>query len=85
VAIPAPPLGGRDDIIELDFADTSALSDVDVFKRIHQSGKNGAKLSKGRAREREIEHSWDVPGGVTANLVDTGSLQHTALGRPPDQ
>jgi len=63
------PLDNRDDIVELDFADTSALSDVDAFERRRQNGKNGAKLTKkDRARERGIERSWDVPGGVTANL-----------------
>jgi hypothetical protein len=61
---PRAPLDDRDDIVELDFADTSALSDVDAFERQRQNGKNGAKHSKrDRAREREeIERSWDVPG-----------------------
>jgi len=51
------PLHDRGDIVKLNFADTSALNDVDAFER-----KNGAKLSKkDRAREREeIERSWDV-------------------------
>jgi len=43
---PRAPLDDRDDIVELDFADTSALSDVDAFERRRQNGKNGAKLSK---------------------------------------
>jgi hypothetical protein len=61
---PRAPLDDRDDIVELDFADTSALSDVDAFERQRRNGKNGAKHSKrDRAREREeIERSWDVPG-----------------------
>ena len=60
---PRAPLDDRDDIVELDFADTSALSDVDAFERQRQNGKNGAKHSKrDRAKEREeIERSWDVP------------------------
>jgi len=53
------PLDDRDDTVKLDFADTSALSDVDAFKRRRRNGKNVAKLSKkDRARERwEIERS----------------------------
>ena len=79
---PRAPLDDRDDIVELDFADTSALSDVDAFERRRQNGKNGAKLSKkDRAREREeIERSWDVPGNVPRN-VDAG-LSPAILGRP---
>ena len=70
---PRAPLDDRDDIVELDFADTSALSDVDAFERQRQNGKNGAKHSKrDRAREREeIERSWDVPGDaqrINANI-----------------
>ena len=66
------------------FADTSALSDVDVFERTRQNGKNGGKvLKKNRAREREeIERSWDVPGGVSVNVVNAGSPQQAGLGRP---
>jgi len=77
-------LDDRDGIIELDFADTSALSDVDAFERRRQNGKNGAKLSKkDRVREREeIERSWDVPGDLSVNVVNARSPQHTALGRP---
>jgi hypothetical protein len=84
---PRAPLDDRDDIVELDFADTSALSDVDAFERRRQNGKNGAKMSKkDRAREREeIERSWDVPGKTvtfTNNTnVDPGLL-HPGLGRP---
>jgi len=82
---PRAPLDDRDDIVELDFADTSALSDVDAFERRRLNGRNGAKHSKkDRARERdEIERSWDVPGkSITPNL-DPG-LSHTPeiLGRP---
>jgi len=81
---PRAPLDDRDDIVELDFADTSALSDVDAFERRRQNGKNGGKLSKkDRAREREeIERSWDVPGGVSVNVVNAGSPQQAGLGRP---
>jgi len=72
LAIPARALDDRDDIVELDFADTSALSDV-------------AKLLKNdRAREREdIERSWDVPGEVTVNVVNVNAgSPHAALGKP---
>jgi len=81
---PRAPLDDRDDVVELDFTDMSALSDVDAFERRHQNGKTGAKLSKkDRASEREeIERSWDVPGDVTANTVYAGSLQQAGLGRP---
>ncbi|KAI0305213.1 Dcp1-like decapping family-domain-containing protein [Multifurca ochricompacta] len=77
---PRAPLDDRDDIVELDFADTSALSDVDAFERRRQNGKNGAKFSKkDKAREREeIERSWDVPGD--GQVVQAGG--QTALGKP---
>ena len=68
---PRAPVDDRDDIVELDFADTSALSDVDAFERRRLNGRNGAKHSKkDRARERdEIERSWNVPGkSITPNL-----------------
>jgi hypothetical protein len=42
------------DIVELGFADTSALSDVDAFERRRQNTKDAAKLSKkNRGKERE--------------------------------
>ncbi|KAI0278324.1 hypothetical protein BC826DRAFT_658658 [Russula brevipes] len=73
---PRAPLDDRDDIVELDFADTSALSDVDAFeRRRRQNGKNGAKQSK-----KDIERSWDVPGDITPN-VSAGSPR-AILGRP---
>jgi hypothetical protein len=80
---PRAPLDDRDDIVELDFADTSALSDVDAFERRRQNGKKGAKMSKrDRAREREdIERSWDVPGNTTIPNLEVGLLQ-PAVGRP---
>ena len=82
MAIPECTLDDRDGIVEVDFADASALSDVDGFERRRQNGKNGAKLSKKvRAREREeIEHSWDVPGDVARN-IDAG-LSPAILARP---
>ena len=62
---PRAPLDDRDDIVELDFADTSALSDVDAFERRRQHGRNAKHSKKDRAREREeIERSWDTPGNV---------------------
>ncbi|KAI9444146.1 Dcp1-like decapping family-domain-containing protein [Lactarius indigo] len=78
---PRAPLDDRDDIVELDFADTSALSDVDAFERQRQNGRNGAKQhsKRDRAREREeIERSWDVPGD--AQRVNNAST-HPALAR----
>jgi len=65
------PLDDRDNIVELDFADTSTLSDVDAFERRRLNGRNGEKRSKrDRAKERdEIERPWDVPGkSITPNL-----------------
>ncbi|KAF8267168.1 hypothetical protein EI94DRAFT_70854 [Lactarius quietus] len=75
---PRAPLDDRDDIVELDFADTSALSDVDAFERQRQNGKNGAKHSKrDRAREREeIERSWDVPGDAQRINATPPKLLH---------
>jgi hypothetical protein len=80
---PRAPLDDRDDIVELDFADTSALSDVDAFERRRQNGKKGAKMSKrDRAKEREdIERSWDVPGSTVIPDREVGLL-HPAVGRP---
>ena len=78
---PRAPLDDSDNIVEFDFADTSALSDIDAFERRRQNGKNGAKLSKkDRAREREeIERSWDVPGNVARNV--DAELSPAVLGR----
>jgi hypothetical protein len=69
---PRAPLDDRDDIVELDFADTSALSDVDAFERRRQNGRNAKLSKKDRAREREeIERSWDTPVNpvATSNVV----------------
>jgi hypothetical protein len=59
-------------MIELDFADTSALSDPEAFAKQEQRAKNRKSQKKGRKererdreREREeIENSWDVPPPV---------------------
>lgn len=67
----APFVEADSDIIELDFADTSALSDPDAFAK-EQRSKNRRSQKKGRKerekdreREREeIEKSWDVPPPV---------------------
>jgi hypothetical protein len=69
----APFVEADSDIIELDFADTSALSDPDAFAK-EQRSKNKRSQKKGRKerekdreREREeIEKSWDVPPPVKA-------------------
>ena len=85
---PRASLDDRDDIVELDFADTSVLSDVDAFERRRLNGRNGAKHSKrDKAREREeIERSWDVPGkSITPNLDAGPSYAPAILGRPSPQ
>jgi hypothetical protein len=82
---PRRPLDDRDDIVELDFADTSALSDVDAFERHRQNGKNGAKHSKrDRAREREeIERSWDVPGDAQRIITNANTNANAATHPSP--
>jgi hypothetical protein len=78
---PRAPLDDRDDIVELDFADTSALSDVDAFEQRRQSSKK-AKLSR-KDRRDEIERSWDAPGYAAPSVVATGSPgPHPILARP---
>lgn len=70
----APLIEADSDMLELDFADTSALSDPDAFARQEQRAKNKKSQKKGRKerekdREREraeIERSWDVPPPVKA-------------------
>lgn len=70
----APFIEADSDMLELDFADTSALSDPDAFARQEQRAKNRKGQKKGRKerekdreREREeIERSWDVPPPVKA-------------------
>ncbi|KAF9226414.1 hypothetical protein BS17DRAFT_815258 [Gyrodon lividus] len=63
---PRAPLVETDsDVLELDFADTSALSDPDAFeKQVANKAKNRQRRGKkDRQKEREeIERSWDVPG-----------------------
>jgi hypothetical protein len=80
---PRAPLDDRDDIVELDFADTSALSDVDAFERRRQNGRNAKFSKKDRAREREaIERSWDTP--ENGNPVTTSNVV-VAAGSPGPQ
>ena len=77
---PRAPLDDRDDIVELDFADTSALSDVDAFERRRQNGRNARLPKKDRAKEREeIERSWDTP--VNGNTVSPSNVV-VAAGSP---
>lgn len=77
---PRAPLDDRDDIVELDFADTSALSDVDAFERRRQNGRNARLPKKDRAKEREeIERSWDTP--VNGNSVSPSNVV-VAAGSP---
>jgi hypothetical protein len=71
----APFIEADSDVIELDFADTSALSDPDAFAKQEQRAKNRKSQKKGRKerekdreREREeIEKSWDVPQPAKAS------------------
>ncbi|KAF8434868.1 hypothetical protein L210DRAFT_972064 [Boletus edulis BED1] len=60
---PRPPLVETDsDVIELDFADTSALSDPDAFEKHASKGKKPRRSKRDQRKEREeIEKSWDVP------------------------
>ncbi|KAG8216529.1 hypothetical protein J3R82DRAFT_6646 [Butyriboletus roseoflavus] len=60
---PRPPLIETDsDVIELDFADMSALSDPDAFEKHTAKGKKSRRSKKDQQKEREeIEKSWDVP------------------------
>ncbi|KAK0461430.1 uncharacterized protein EV420DRAFT_1531937 [Desarmillaria tabescens] len=59
----------EEEILELDFEDTSALSDADAFREAEMNAKkrNGHnnQRKKGKANSREqrdaIERSWDVP------------------------
>lgn len=62
---PRAPLVETDsDIVELDFADTSALSDPNAFEKRCKSKKQ-KKSKKDKQKEREeIENSWDVPAPV---------------------
>jgi len=65
----APFVEADGDMVELDFADTSALSDPEAFSKQEQRAKNRKGQKKGRRerekdreREREeIEKSWDAP------------------------
>ncbi|KAA1476573.1 hypothetical protein DENSPDRAFT_843560 [Dentipellis sp. KUC8613] len=73
---PRAPLDDRDgsddaDVVELDFADTAALSDMSAFDKrradARDKGKGRKKGRKERLRDNErekeaIERSWDVPG-----------------------
>ena len=50
------------DVIELDFADMSALSDPDAFEKYAAKGKKSRRSKKDQQKEREeIEKSWDFP------------------------
>ncbi|KAF8067884.1 hypothetical protein FPV67DRAFT_1765394 [Lyophyllum atratum] len=81
-----------DEILELDFADTRALSDPDAFRRAVQNGigrgKGKKKGKKERAAEQvrlreEIERSWDVPGGsVEERLTSTASPSPSPCSSP---
>lgn len=66
----------NDNVVELDFTDTSALSDLRMFQEKEKASKKNAKgkgnqetqkKNKKEERERErdeIERSWDVPSQV---------------------
>jgi len=76
-----------DDIVELDFANTSALSDVNAFECRRRCGRNDAKHSKtNRARERnEIERSWDMRGNSITPDLDPGLSHAPAISGRPSQ
>ncbi|KAK0213001.1 hypothetical protein DFS33DRAFT_1285814 [Desarmillaria ectypa] len=67
----------EEEILELDFEDTSALSDADAFREAEMNVKkrNGHKNQKrkGKASGREqrdaIERSWDVPVSLPPPVV----------------
>ena len=63
---PRPPLVETDsDVIELDFADMSALSDPDAFEKHASKGKKPRRSKRDQQKEREeIEKSWDVPASL---------------------
>ncbi|KAI0065032.1 hypothetical protein BV25DRAFT_125061 [Artomyces pyxidatus] len=69
---PRAPVDDRDgDVVVLDFADTSALNDLEAFDRRRRGGGKGKKGRRERERDNErereqIERGWDVP----APLVD---------------
>ncbi|KAF8555821.1 hypothetical protein OG21DRAFT_1507325 [Imleria badia] len=73
---PRPPLVETDsDVIELDFADTSALSDPDAFERHVSKGKKSRRSKKDQQKEREeIEKSWDVPAPLRVPSPVAGPL-----------
>lgn len=99
---PRAPLDDRDtgsesDVVELDFADTSALSDMAAFdRRIKEKEKEKKKNGKGKekkskkereeenAREREeIEQSWDAPALAPVSLNAAPSMNLPARSKEP--
>jgi len=79
-----PPSDDRDDVVELDFADTSALNDVDARTPATERQDDAKHLKRDNAREREeIERSWDVPGKSTPPIPDPWlSYVPAIMGRP---
>ncbi|KAK0504931.1 hypothetical protein EDD18DRAFT_1456376 [Armillaria luteobubalina] len=72
----------EEEILELDFEDTSALSDADAFREAEMNAKkrNGHnnQKKKGKANGREqrdaIERSWDVPVPLPPTVPASPSL-----------
>ncbi|SJK97351.1 uncharacterized protein ARMOST_00603 [Armillaria ostoyae] len=73
----------EEEILELDFEDTSALSDADAFREAEmnakkRNGHNNQKKKKGKANGREqrdaIERSWDVPVALPPAVPASPSL-----------
>ncbi|KAI0075988.1 hypothetical protein K474DRAFT_1708591 [Panus rudis PR-1116 ss-1] len=74
---------GGADMVELDFSDTRALSDPNIYsnrlqkqKKQKQNGKKKSKTEQAADREREraaIENSWDDPTNGQAQHVDMTS------------
>ncbi|KAI0044785.1 hypothetical protein FA95DRAFT_1574238 [Auriscalpium vulgare] len=70
---PRAPVDDRDgDVVVLDFADTSVLSDLDALEKKRRSGKaKKSRKEKERDNQRErdaIEKGWDVPEKSTGDI-----------------
>ncbi|KAG7446439.1 uncharacterized protein BT62DRAFT_931874 [Guyanagaster necrorhizus] len=72
----------EEEILELDFEDTSALSDADAFREAEMNAKrrneytNQKKKGKANGREQRdaIERSWDVPVSLPPAVPASPSL-----------
>lgn len=79
----APLIETDSDVIELDFADTSALSDPDAFAKHTAKGKKSRRSKKDQQKEREeIEKSWDIPAPI--RVASPISLPPTGMPSMPN-